>query len=265
MSNDSVSKTVVVASLLCLVCSVIVSVAAVSLKPIQSENKLLDKQKNILAAAGLLQPGQSVKEAFSRIEVRLVNVGEGRFATEAELAELGVNDVSLYDQRKAAKNPDNNVVVPAEMDIASIRSRAKYAAVYLYRNNEGSLDKIILPIHGYGLWSTLYGFIALEKDLDTVAGIGFYEHAETPGLGGEVDNPKWKAQWSGKQVYEGDGSVAINLKKGGVEVGRPQAVHQVDALAGASLTSRGVTNLVQFWMGDDGFGLFLDKIRSEGV
>jgi Na+-transporting NADH:ubiquinone oxidoreductase subunit C len=265
MSNDSVSKTVVVATLLCLVCSVIVSVAAVSLKPIQNENKLLDKQKNILAAAGLLKPDQSVKDAFSKIEVKLVNVSEGRFATQAELEGLGVSDANLYDQRKAAKTLGNNVAVPAEMDIASIRSRAKYAAVYLYRNNEGSLEKIILPVHGYGLWSTLYGFIALESDLNTVAGLGFYEHAETPGLGGEVDNPKWKGQWPGKQVYKSDSSVAINLKKGGVETGRPQAIHQVDALAGASLTSRGVTNLVQFWMGNDGFGLFLDKIRREGV
>ena len=265
MSNDSISKTVIVATLLCFVCSVIVSVAAVSLKPIQNENKLLDKQKNILAAAGLLKPGQSVKDAFSKIEVKLVNVSEGRFATEAELSDLGLSDLSLYDQRKAAKTPGDNLAVPSEIDIASIRSRAKYAAVYIYRNSEGGLDKIILPIHGYGLWSTLYGFIALESDLNTVAGIGFYEHAETPGLGGEVDNPKWKGQWPGKLVYGSDSSVAIKLKKGGVETGRPQAVHQVDALAGATLTSRGVNNLVQFWMGNDGFGLFLNKIRTEGA
>ena len=265
MSNDSVGKTVLVATLLCLVCSVIVSVAAVALKPIQNENKLLDKQKNILAAAGLLKPDQSVKESFSKVEVKLVNVSEARFATDAELAEIGISDLSLYDQRKAAKTLGSNVAVPADMDIASIRSRAKYAAVYLYRNTDGSLDKIILPIHGYGLWSTLYGFIALESDLNTVAGLGFYEHSETPGLGGEVDNPKWKGQWPGKHVYENGSDVAIHLKKGGVELGKPVAIHQVDALAGASLTSRGVTNLVQFWMGNDGFGLFLDNIRKEGV
>ena len=265
MSNDSVGKTVTVATLLCLVCSVIVSVAAVSLKPIQNENKLLDKQKNILAAAGLLKPDQSVKEAFSKVEIKLVNVSEGRFATDAELTGLGVSDLSTYDQRKAAKTAGSNVEVDESADIASIRTRAKFAAVYLYRNNDGGLDKIILPVHGYGLWSTLYGFIALENDLNTVAGLGFYEHAETPGLGGEVDNPKWKGQWPGKLVFESGSKVAIHLKKGGVELGKPVAVHQVDALAGASLTSRGVTKLVQFWMGNDGFGLFLENVRKEGV
>ncbi|MBL4608508.1 MAG: Na(+)-translocating NADH-quinone reductase subunit C [Pseudomonadales bacterium] len=265
MSNDSVSKTIIVATLLCLVCSVIVSVAAVSLKPIQKQNKLLDKQKNILAAAGLLSPGVSVKDAFEKVEVKLVNVSEGRFATESELADLGVTDLSLYNQRRAAKTSGINVKLPSDIDTASIHSRAKYAAVYLYRDSNGGLDKIILPIHGYGLWSTLYGFIALENDLNTVAGLGFYEHAETPGLGGEVDNPRWKAQWPGKQVYKEDNSVGLRLKKGGVDASKPQAIYQVDALAGASLTSRGVTNLVQFWMGNDGFGLFLNNIRGEGV
>lgn len=265
MSNDTVGKTVTVAVLLCLVCSVIVSGAAVMLKPVQIENKLLDKQKNILAAADLLKEGTSVKEAFKRIETKLVNVSEGRFATEAELLAEGITDLNAYDQRKAAKTPGANVKVPSEIDVASIKSRAKFATVYLLRDGKGELERLILPIHGYGLWSTLYGFVALENDLDTVIGLGFYEHAETPGLGGEVDNPKWKATWPGKKIFDTDGKVAIALQKGGVDSSKPEAINQVDALAGASLTSRGVTNLVRFWMGQDGFGSFIENIRKEGV
>ena len=126
---------------------------------------------------------------------------------------------------------------------------------------QGDIDKIILPIRGYGLWSTLYGFIALEADGNTVAGLGFYEHGETPGLGGEVDNPRWKAVWPGKQVYR-DGEVAIALIKGAVDTSSANAPWQVDGLAGATLTARGVTNLVQFWLGENGFEPFLNNLKS---
>ena len=134
--------------------------------------------------------------------------------------------------------------------------------VYLAKTEDGQIDKIILPVHGYGLWSTLYGFLALEADANTVAGLGFYSHAETPGLGGEVDNPKWKAQWPGKEVYK-DGEPIVELVKGGVSEQTPNADYKVDALSGATLTSRGVTNLLQFWLGEDGYGPYLKKFRQE--
>ena len=148
-------------------------------------------------------------------------------------------------------------MLSTDKDIASIKRQAKIAKVYLVENG-GQIDKIILPIHGYGLWSTLYGFMALEGDGNTVAGLGFYEHAETPGLGGEVDNPRWKKQWTGKRVYK-DGRVALRLVKGGAD--RTDA-YGVDALSGATITSRGVDNLVEFWLSDTGFKPFLDNVRQ---
>ena len=131
--------------------------------------------------------------------------------------------------------------------------------VYLVETN-GELQKIILPVRGYGLWSTLHGFVALENDANTIAGLGFYQHGETPGLGGEVDNPKWKGIWPGKKVYQ-NGEVKIALIKGSVTPGAAAADYQVDGLAGATLTSRGVTNLVQFWLGEKGFQKFLSNMR----
>lgn len=264
MSNDSVAKTLFVAVALCLACSIIVAASAVLLKPAQTDNRLLDKQKNILAAAGLLNSNESVKSAFKKIETRLVNVSEGRFATEEELAALGVSDANLYDARKAAKTKGSNVTLSADQDLASIKMRAKFYPVYLLRDSAGQLDKIILPMHGYGLWSTLYGFIALDHDLNTVTGLTFYEHAETPGLGGEIDNPKWKDLWPGKKIYDEQSNVAITLIKGTVDKSKPEAVHQIDGLAGASLTSRGVSNLTRFWLGQEGFGPFLSTLK-EGV
>lgn len=128
---------------------------------------------------------------------------------------------------------------------------------------EGQLDSIILPVHGYGLWSTLYGFLALEGDLNTVVGLGFYSHAETPGLGGEVDNPQWKALWPGKKIYEeGSWSPEIRLIKGNVDPTSSSAPYQIDGLSGATLTSNGVTHLVQFWMGENGYAPFLKNLKA---
>ena len=248
-NNESIRKTVTVAMVLCLVCSVIVSASAVILRPEQAVNERANMQMNILQAAGLFDPQQSIPDQFQIVTTRLANLDTGEFVNGM--------DVDRYNQRKASKDPSMNRVLSTDKDIASIKRQAKIAKVYLVENG-GQIDKIILPIHGYGLWSTLYGFMALEGDGNTVAGLGFYEHAETPGLGGEVDNPSWKKQWTGKRVYK-DGRVALRLVKGGAD--RKDA-YGVDALSGATITSRGVDNLVKFWLSDTGFKPFLDNVRQ---
>ncbi len=254
LPNDSIAKTLIVAVALCLVCSVFVSASAVYLKPLQEENKLLDKQKNIVQVAGIDLAGRSIPEAFSNIEARVVDLQSGEFADHIE--------ASTYDHRKATKDPKQSQDLDKSEDIASIKRRERYATIYLTRDGNGQIEKLILPVRGYGLWSTLWGFLALEGDGNTVIGLSFFEHAETPGLGGEVDNPRWKAIWPGKEVYNDDGEVALQLVKGTVDSSTPQNEHKVDALAGATLTSNGVTNLVKFWMGDDGFKPFLQKLSK---
>ncbi len=262
-NNDSIQKTIIVALALCLVCSVFVASAAVGLKPIQKANSDLDRKRNILAAAQMLNPGDDVDEVFATVEKRLVNIEAGRFATDEELAEAGIT-VASYDQQSAAKDPALSSSLSGDEDPASIKRRAKFATVYLVKDADAKA-RIIVPVHGYGLWSTMYGFMALEQDYSTVVGFGFYQQGETPGLGGEVDNPNWKAIWEGKEVYDEDGNAVIHLVKGSVDGNNPQAEHQIDGLSGATLTSRGVTNLVQYWLGSEGFGPFLAELRSEGV
>jgi len=170
-------------------------------------------------------------------------------------------DANTFDQRKASKDAEYRVDLSAEQDIAQIGGRSKYANVYLVKQGD-AVQKIILPIKGYGLWSTLYGFIALEGDANTVSGITFYEHKETPGLGGEIENKKWQASWKGKKIADASGAPEIALIKGTVGPDTAQAQYKIDGLAGATLTSNGVTNLVQFWMGKDGFGPYLRKARA---
>ncbi|MGS2723340.1 Na(+)-translocating NADH-quinone reductase subunit C [Porticoccus sp. GXU_MW_L64] len=252
MAKDTVKHTILVALVLCLVCSVVVSGAAVGLRDMQQTNKELDKKGNILKAAGLYQEGVSIDEQFQSVTARVVDLGTGKY-TDAV-------DVASYDQRKAAKDPALSDKLSGEQDIAKIGRKEKYATVYMVEGENG-IEKLILPVKGYALWSTLYGFVALEADFNTVAGLGFYEHKETPGLGGEIDNPNWKALWVGKKVYDGD-RAAISVVKGAVDSSKPDAIYQVDGLSGATLTSKGVHNLMQFWMGDSGFASFLANLKA---
>ncbi|MGY6274658.1 Na(+)-translocating NADH-quinone reductase subunit C [Methylomonas sp. MgM2] len=255
LSNDSLEKTIAVALALCLVCAVLVSLATVALRPLQSYNKALDMKKNILDVAGLLDESTDIDQAFKdRIEAKLVDLATGEYVD---------GNVDEYDQRKAAKDPALSEAIPADKDVASIRSKPNVAKVFLVKSGD-QLQSIILPVSGYGLWSTMYGFLALEADGQTVQSINLYDQGETPGLGGEVVNPNWRALWKGKKVYGENGDVALSLVKGSVDTSRPDAVYRVDGLAGATLTSRGVSNLIQYWMGEEGFATYLNKVRSNG-
>ncbi|MCB1693621.1 MAG: Na(+)-translocating NADH-quinone reductase subunit C [Pseudomonadales bacterium] len=266
--KDSIKNILVVALSVCLVCAIVVSGTAVSLKPEQRANKQADRSKNILIAAGLFEEGKTpvgnVQELFKEFTIKIVDLQEKRFLTDEEAKAAGIN-VETYDQRKASKNPALSKALPDDEDIASISRRARYSVVYMLEKQDGEVERIVLPIHGYGLWSTLYGFIALEGDLNTVAGITFYEQQETAGLGGEVENPDWKALWEGKKIYDNQHHVVLRLVKGGVDPNSPNAEHQVDALSGASLTSRGVENLVAYWLGDDGFGPLLAHMQNQQI
>lgn len=260
MQRDSTLGTIVTAAILCVVCSVVVSASAVGLKTFQDANKERFQQRNILEAAGYSAEEirqQGIDELFNNIETLLINLETGETTTKV--------DASTYDQKAAAKDPtlDLSMEIPADRQTFGFRQHERYGRVYLMREND-TLKKVILPIYGKGLWSTLYGFISLEGDLNTVAGITFYEHKETPGLGGEVDNPKWKATWPGKLVRGEDGDVQIEVIKGQVVSGSPEAAYQIDGLSGATITSRGVSNAVRYWL-NYGYGPFLEGLKaSEG-
>lgn len=250
--KESTSRTIIVALVLCIVCSLVVSSAAVLLKDKQNVNKKIDRYTNILAAAGMLQTDADIEEQFNKLVTsRVVDLNSGLFTDEV--------NAEGFDQLRSAKDSSMSMNLTSDKDIAKISRRENFALVYLVET-DGKLNKIILPVRGYGLWSTLHGYLALENDAETVAGLGFYQHTETPGLGGEVDNPRWKALWPGKKVYK-DGSVELQLIKGSVDPGSASADYQIDGLAGATLTSNGVTNLVRFWLGEQGFQQFLSNLR----
>ncbi len=264
-AKETVSRTLFVALVLSIVFSVVVSTAAVMLKPAQVKNVELDIKTNILSAAGMLPEGantQQIEDIFSQFDVRLVNLDTGEFVDPAT---VGVDDPMKYDMYKAASDPKLATTLSSSEDIAGIKRRPNIAKIFMLSDGD-QIKRVVLPVHGYGLWSTLYGFMSLEGDLNTIEGLGFYAHAETPGLGGEVDNPRWKQQWVGKELYDEDKSQSqIRLIKGGVDENAPGKQHKVDALSGASLTSRGVEHLVNYWMSDSGYAPFLRKLRQGEV
>ena len=256
---NSVANTLKIALILCAICSVVISGAAVILKPMQTANQILDRNKNILIAAGLFDPAVNsnadVDALFERFNARIVDLDNGTFLSDDDAARLGL-DAQTYDATAARNDPELSDALTGEDDVANIRRRVRYATVYTIDNPDGSFESVVLPVSGYGLWGIMYGYLALEGDGNTIQGIGFYDHKETPGLGGEISNPRWQAQWPGKQVYaDGDSqAVAFEVVKGG-----GQGETQVDALSGATLTSRGVENMIAFWLGERGFGRFINN------
>ena len=253
MARDTVGRTFLVAGILCVVCSVVVSAAAVGLRGLQDANRQLDIRKNILQVAGLREEGGDINELYeANVDQQLIDLASGQAADQQ------VVDAASYIPLDAAKDPDYSTAIQPELDVAGIKRRENFAFVYRVME-EGRVSKFILPIYGKGLWSTLYGFLALDADLQTVRGITFYKHGETAGLGGEVDNPRWKASWDGKLLFDDDGQIKLEVMKGAVNQNDADAAYKVDGLSGATITSRGVSNLVRYWLGPDAFGPFLQN------
>ena len=253
-SRDSIANTMIVAISLSLVCSILVAGAAVMLKPIQGRNEELYRQRIILDVAGLYTHGANIDALFDNIETRMVDLASGEY-TDAVSADG-------YDAIAAAKDTDLGIAIPGSADLANIHRRARYVPVYLVRDNN-TVDQIILPVYGSGLWSTMQGFLSLATDGTTVRGLRFYAHAETPGLGDQIDKPDWRAQWVGKQIFNADGEAQIEVIRGFVAENSDAAIHQVDGLSGATLTGRGVTNLVRYWAGPNAFGPYLEKLHMK--
>lgn len=252
-TND-IRQTLLVALGVSLVCSVLVATAAVLLEPRRVQNEQRAIRYDILDVAGRLTDAVDIDSAFDAIETRLIHLDSG------EYADPGV-DPAAFDPRRAARDPELGLAIPAHLDVAQIDRRARLGRVYLVRENE-ELERIVLPIHGYGLWSTMYGFVAITPDAGRVLAIKFYEHAETPGLGDQIDDPGWLASWRNKRLYDDSGDLAIEVIKGSVRPNDPRAEHRIDGLTGATLTARGVSNTVRYWLGEHGYGPYLAQLKE---
>ena len=255
---NSTRYTILFATTVCVVCAALVSVAAVSLRPAQQANARLYMEKNVLVAAGLVQHGQSVtvpevQAIFERdIKVRLVDLDTGKLVPEDQ------GNARAYNQRAARNDPATSVAAPPNE--AGIRRLPNQGVVYFVMK-QGEVEQIVVPVEGLGMWGTMYGFLSLAPDANTVRGLTYYEHRETPGLGAEISNPDWLKLWEGRKGYDEKGEVAIAVIKG--QAGRPEAdPHRIDGMSGATITGNAVTYLMEFWLGENGYGKFLQRFRE---
>lgn len=250
--RESVVRTLLVALIVSLFCSSLVASASILLKPRQVANARLDMRRNIVGVAGV--PGdEDMEHRFRSIEPRIVDLETGEYVPDA--------DPNRFDPIEAARDPSRSTAIAPELDIARLGRRPDRSLVYLV-HRDGQLHRIILPVWGQGLWSTLYGFVALEADARTIADITFYSHGETPGLGDFIGKPAWQALWRGKKLYDPSGDVAIRVVKGHVSPDNPEAEFLVDGVSGATLTGNGVTNLMRFWFGEHGYRPYLRKLSG---
>ena len=257
MAEESIARPFYTVLILAFVCSALVAGAAVGLRPQQEANRILDRKKHILYAAGLYDKNRTIDEMFAPIETRVIELATGDFVPEDTI------NPETYHQLKAALSDDTGRKLSNEEDIARIRRLEKYSLVYLVKYGV-EVRQTVLPVRGKGLWSTMYAYVALDRDLTTIRGISFYEHGETPGLGGEVENTVWQDGWRGKKVYDDQGAIEVKLVKGKAASEGPEKNFQIDGLSGATLTTKGVNNLMDFWFGDHGFKPFFSQLKNKG-
>lgn len=218
-NNESTKNVLLVSFVLCAVCSILVSVSAILLKPLQQANKALDIKKNLLVSAALVQPGASTAEILAEYE---------------------------------------------KIEQLPVETSKGTRTVYIAKDN-GKITHYIFPVEGKGLWSTMYGFLALSPDFKTVLGMGFYDHGETPGLGGEITNPKWLASFKGKFIFDSNMNYKFHVLKGQVDPRDDDAKYQIDGLSGATLTTKGVDRLIKFWLSEEGYLPFVkSRLGKEG-
>ncbi len=252
--RHSVLYTLLFSGAVCVACAVLVSSAAVSLKEMQQINAALDKQRNVLLAAGLAEPGERLDQA--QVQQRFENIRS--VVIDLQTGEPTDIDPITFDQEKAAKDEATSRLAPENR--ASVKRLPNHALVYEVLDG-GKPTMAVVPIQGYGLWSTLYGFLAVGADGDTIQGIAYYQHGETPGLGGEVDNPNWRKLWPGRRIYGTSDEPQIQVIKGTASPAS-EAPHEVDGLSGATITSNGVTSMLRFWLGDAGFRRYLQRLQE---
>lgn len=210
---------------LCVVISSMLAVTASVLKEPQAAAEEADRQKNVMLAAGLIKEGERHSQAeldklyHDRVTESMLEIGSG---------ETGKVTVEAWKKMKDAE-------------------KVKYRLIAVTRDGAGKDDALVFPISGPGLWSILFGYLALEADGNRVRGITFYKHGETPGLGGECENPAWTGLWPGKRILDDQGKLrSITVKKGKVDpTVAVEKSHYVDGLSGSTITSNGITNFLK--------------------
>lgn len=244
---DSQGRTIAMAVIVSAVCAVVVSGASVMLSPRIDANLAAERQAKLdeliasmPALADLL--AESGAETMETLVVDLTS------ATRTDRAEA--------DMQALAQDADTSTALTPEQDFAGIGSRPDFAQISVLKSGD-KVELVILPIYGAGYQSVIEAYLALEGDLNTVAGLAITAQGETPGLGAKIADPGWQSLWPGKQIAGEDGEVKLSVVRG-----KASTEFEVDGITGATRTSNAVSGMMQFWMGPNGYGPVLDALAE---
>jgi len=251
--NDDRFKTFGIAVLVAFTCAVVVSVASVALKPLQDAHLEAERAAKMEAMLNTLPEmrGLMQEAGITELETRLVNLSDGSFVPNLDTAD--------FDAIAAADHPATSIEIPSEADVAGLKRREHHSLVHLLES-DGELKLLVLPMRAAGYQSTITAMLALQPDLRTIAALTITGQGETPGLGARIAEPDWAALWPGKQIADDDGKIVIDIVRG-----QATGPYEIDGIAGATRSSNAVGVMLDFWLGDLGFGPFLDRLEVEGL
>ncbi len=225
------------ACLLTVVCGVVLALAAVGLKDKQDENIALEKKQNILSAAGIKTASkQDAVAAYGKQVVSYVINAEGKKVDGKK-----VEDVVIADEYK---KPANERLLPV-YEITNAQDKAK-------------IESVVVPVYGFGLWNNISGFVSLQADMNTIKGAKFDHVGETPGLGARIASDEIQNRYVGKKLFDGDKLMSVVMQKGeGIKYDSP---YQVDGMSGATITGKGLNNMLTAYFGL--YGKYLKAKKS---
>lgn len=252
-ANDDPVKIFGVAFLVALVCAAVVSAAAIVLEPRQFAHLEAERAARMAAMLQTLPAMADVLEetGADSLTTYLVDLSSGEIDP--------LHSADTYHVQAAAADPASAVTIPPALDIAGLRQRAPLAPVHILER-DGQVELVVLPVSGTGYQSRIEALLALEADLRTVAALTITGQAETAGLGARIEAEDWQALWPGREVTDESGDIVITVVRG--EATGP---YEVDGISGATRTGNGVTNMLHYWLGEHGFGPFLDRLREGGL
>jgi Na+-transporting NADH:ubiquinone oxidoreductase subunit C len=210
------------AAAITVVCGGALAIASQSLKPLQDANIELERKHNILATVMELKEGDNIEQLYaSRVKERVIDF-QGNVK-----AGLKASTVSIAEQYKK-------------------KQEDRLLPIYEFRSqiDTTQIENAVMPVYGYGLWNNIWGFVALKSDLNTVQGVKFEHAGETPGLGARITSDDIQARYKGKMVFDGDNVLSVVMQKGeGFDY--TTDAHKVDGMSGATLTGKGVNNMLK--------------------
>ncbi|MDF1855944.1 FMN-binding protein [Pseudooceanicola sp.] len=247
--NDNRGKTIFVAVLVAATCSAFVTGATVLLRPIQAANRAAETQLRLEALISAIPGMQELlaADASAKLSTVVVDLDTGMAAREVTPATL---DAALQEA-------DNYRPLDAAADIAGIGTRPRYVQIYILRRDD-QVQTAIFPVIGSGYNGPIEAMIALTGDMNTIAGLAVTQQSETPGLGARIEEPTWQAGFQGTVIRDPSGAMKFAVARGPAV-----SSYEVDGITGASRTGRGVTQMVRFWLGPDGYGPVIEAIRRQ--